>query len=58
MKELLDRVFKNWKSTMIAAILCVCLVMVYKKQMTATDFVMVIGSVGVLYGLLKKDNDL
>lgn len=58
MNELLDRFFKNWKSTLIAGILCVCLVMLYRKQITVTDFVLVMGSVGVFYGILKKDTDI
>lgn len=58
MKNILERLLTNWKSTVVALILAVCTFMVYKKEMTATDFVMVMGSVGVLYGLLKKDSDL
>lgn len=58
MKDLIDRIVINWKSTLVAIILCACTVMVYKKQMDTTDFITIMGSVGVLYGILKKDTTI
>ncbi len=58
MKALLNRLITNWKSTLVAVILGVCTFMVAMHRMSVTEFVTVMGSVGALYGLLKKDSDI
>lgn len=58
MKEIITRLITNWKSTMVAIILAICTLMLYRKEITVEQFVLIMGAVGTFYGLLKKDTDI
>jgi hypothetical protein len=58
MKEILDRLFDHWKSTVIAIIILALTVMLFIGKITVEQFGIALGSVLTMYAAFKKDDDI
>jgi hypothetical protein len=57
MKEIINRIFTHWKTSLGALIICVVTVMLYEQKITAEDWMLVVGGLFTLGLLHAKDYD-
>jgi len=53
----MNNIFKHWKTTLAALVLCLLTFMLYTSKITVTDWALGLGSLGTAMGLLAKDWD-
>lgn len=58
LQNLINRIFNHWQSTLIGLIIGVLTFMLYKKDISITDWCLAIGGIVTLKGILiSKDPD-